>query len=157
MEDLKQFNPKLYNQIKDDPNSLLTLQSLVYEHEKAADAAAVAEALTAVAENYQHKPPKVYSLPFIWAWGAPVFTATASALVSLQAGCGIPWMSFIILCGFGVRLLLAPLMLRQMTLINKISQASPNIRMAAKLFKFSDLPLHKRIWHTARAMLDYSK
>jgi hypothetical protein len=60
-------------------------------------------------------------LPFIWAWGAPVFTATASALVSLQAGTGIPWMTFIILCGLGVRACLAPMMFRQMILINKIS------------------------------------
>lgn len=41
--------------------------------------------------------------------------------------------------------------------INKISQASPNIRMAAKLFKHSKLPLHKRIWHTIRASYDFSK
>lgn len=53
--------------------------------------------------------------------------------------------------------MLAPMMFRQMTLINKISQASPNIRMAAKLFKHSELPLHKRIWHTGRAMVNYSK
>jgi membrane protein insertase Oxa1/YidC/SpoIIIJ len=99
----------------------------------------------------------VYSLPFIWAWGAPVFTACASTLISLQAGTGVPWLPFIVLCGVGVRLVLAPMMLRQMTLINKISQASPNIRMAAKLFKHSNLPLHQRIWHTARAMVEYAR
>lgn len=41
----------------------------------------MAEAMTAVAAN--QPAPKVYSLPFIWAWGAPVFTATASTLISL--------------------------------------------------------------------------
>lgn len=44
-----------------------------------------------------------------------------------------------------------------MTVINKMSQASPNIRLAAKLFKHSKLPLHKRLWHTFRAIVDYSK
>jgi hypothetical protein len=66
-------------------------------------------------------------------------------------------MPFIILCGFGVRLMLAPMMLSQMVLINKISQASPNIRMAAKLFKHSKLPFFPRVWHTFKAMLDFSK
>ena len=29
--------------------------------------------------------------------------------------------------------------------------------MAAKLFKHSNLPLHQRIWHTARAMVEYAR
>ena len=105
--------------------------------EVAAEVAAAAQAVAAAAENFAYKPPKVYSLPFIWAWGAPVFSATASALISLQAGCGIPWLPFIALCGFGVRAVLAPLMIRQMAVINKMSQASPNIRLVSKLFKHS--------------------
>ena len=44
-----------------------------------------------------------------------------------------------------------------MSVINKMSQASPNIRLAAKLFKHSKLPLYKRLWHTFRAIIDYSK
>lgn len=61
------------------------------------------------------------------------------------------------MCGFGIRFALAPLMIRQMILINKMSHASPNIRLAAKLFKHSKLPLHKRIWHAGRAIVDYSR
>jgi membrane protein insertase Oxa1/YidC/SpoIIIJ len=38
-----------------------------------------------------------------------------------------------------------------------MSQASPNFRMAAKLYKHSELPIHKRIWHLGRALVDYSK
>jgi membrane protein insertase Oxa1/YidC/SpoIIIJ len=48
-------------------------------------------------------------------------------------------------------------MFRQMTLINKMSQASPNIRMAAKLFKHAELPLYKRVFHLGRAVIDYSR
>lgn len=83
--------------------------------------AEAAQAIASAAEALAYKPPKVYSLPFIWAWGAPVFGATASALISLQAGTGIPWLPFIALCGFGVRAMLAPLMIRQMSVINKMS------------------------------------
>lgn len=74
-----------------------------------------------MAQSEAAKPAKVYALPWVWAWGAPVFNATAAALISVQAGTGIPWLPFIILCGFGVRLMLAPMMIRQMTLINRIS------------------------------------
>lgn len=51
-----------------------------------AEAAALQESMTAVAEaasNASIKQPKVYSLPFIWAYGAPVFNATAAALISI--------------------------------------------------------------------------
>jgi membrane protein insertase Oxa1/YidC/SpoIIIJ len=82
---------------------------------------------------------------------------TAAALIKLQAATAIPWMSFIILSGVSVRLCILPLMIRQMTLINKVSQASPNIRLAMKLFKHSKLGLHKRVWYLSKAMLDYQR
>mmetsp|Transcript_21268 Transcript_21268/g.28500 ORF Transcript_21268/g.28500 Transcript_21268/m.28500 type:complete len:191 (-) Transcript_21268:3651-4223(-) len=69
----------------------------------------------------------------------------------------MPWFPFIVCCGFGVRTILAPMMIRQMTLINKMSHASPSIRLAAKLMKHSTLPFHKRVWHGARAIVDFSK
>lgn len=121
------------------------------------DTAADAEAVTAAADNMQYKPQKNYALPFIWAYFAPVFSVTAAALVKLQALTHIPWMSFILLSGISVRLCILPLMIRQMTLINKMSQASPNIRLAVKLFKFSKLPIHKRAYHFGSAVLDYQK
>ena len=96
-------------------------------------------------------------MPFIWAYGAPIFNATAAMLISLQAGTGVPWLPFIVGCGFGVRLILAPMMVKQMILINKMSQASPTIRLAAKLVKHSKMPLYKRVWYGARAILDLSK
>jgi hypothetical protein len=59
------------------------LQQILTDHQTSTEAAQAAEALAAAAESLAYKPPKTFSLPFIWAWGAPIFTATASALVSL--------------------------------------------------------------------------
>ena len=94
---------------------MLDLQQIVADHEIHAEAAAVAESMTAateVASQAALKPIKTYSLPFIWAWGAPVFNATAATLISLQAGTGMPWFPFIVCCGLGVRMVLAPMMIK---------------------------------------------
>ena len=48
-------------------------------------------------------------------------------------------------------------MVRQMILINKMSHASPSIRLTAKLIKHAKMPLYKRVFHGGRAMYDYSK
>jgi len=52
---------------------------------------------------------------------------------------------------------MAPMLIRQMTLINKISYASPNIRLTWKLMNHSKLPIYKRAWYGARAVLDLTK
>ena len=44
-----------------------------------------------------------------------------------------------------------------MILINKMSHASPNIRLVAKMFKQANLPFHKRVWYAGSAIYDYSK
>lgn len=44
-----------------------------------------------------------------------------------------------------------------MTLINKMGQSSPNIRLVMKLFKYSKMGLLSRIKHTFSAIYDYSK
>jgi len=161
MDKLKEFNPKLYQQIKDNPEKLLELESIFIEHEKHAQAAANDEAIKSEMERekaeVKTKPKKQFSLPIFWHWFAPAFNFTAACLISAQSASGIPWLPFIIGCGFGVRLCLAPLMFRQMALINKMSHASPNMRIAAKLFKFSKMPIHKRIYHTVLACVDFAK
>lgn len=96
-------------------------------------------------------------MPIIWHWFAPFLNPTAAFLVAAQASSGIPWLPFLIGCGFGVRLCLAPFMFRQMVLINKMSHASPNIRITAKLFKFAKMPLYKRLFYGAGACIDYAK
>ena len=83
MEELKEFNPKLFSQISNDPSQLLKLQDMIIDHEHHAEAAAAAEAVTAMTEQMnQPKAAKIYTLPWIWAWGAPVFNATAAALIA---------------------------------------------------------------------------
>lgn len=41
-------------------------------------------------------------------------------LIKIQFASGIPWLPYIIICGVTVRLVMAPLMIRQMILINKM-------------------------------------
>jgi len=130
---------------------------LILANEAKGDIAATAESMAAASDQMSYKPTKNYSLPFMWAYFAPVFSVTAAALIKLQAATGMPWMYFIILAGAGVRLAILPLMIRQMTLINKVSQASPNIRLAFKLFKHSKMGLHKRIYYLTKAVLDYQR
>jgi len=158
MKELSQFNPKLHDQLTKSPELVLDLKDLILKNQQLGDVSSEAEAATSAAtEALQYKPEKNYSLPFIWAYFAPVFSVTAAGLIKLQAFTQIPWMSFIVMSGVGVRLCILPLMIRQMTLINKVSQASPNIRLAMKLFKFSKMPLHKRVYYLGKTVLDYQK
>lgn len=113
--------------------------------------------MAAAAGNLQHKPQRNFAFPIIWAWFAPVFSVTAAALVKLQAFTQVPWMTFIVLCGLSVRMVMIPFMIGQMTLINKMSQASPNIRLAVTLFKRSKMNIFKRIYYLCSAVLDYQR
>jgi membrane protein insertase Oxa1/YidC/SpoIIIJ len=101
--------------------------------------------------------PKNFAMPIIWAWFAPVFSVTSAALIKLQALTAIPWLPFIIISGVSVRLMIVPLMIRQMTLVNKMSRASPNIRLATSLFKHSKMPFHKRLYYLAAAIYNFQK
>lgn len=94
-------------------------------------------------------------LPILWAKFAPVFAVTASALVKLQAITSIPWLTFIAGSGVLVRVMLLPMMIRQMSLINQMSSASPNIRLAYQLFKHSKLSLPVKTWHFLKACVNY--
>lgn len=105
----------------------------------------------------QPRPEKNYSLPIIWSAFAPVINVTAAALIKLQFFSQVPWMSFIVLCGLGVRVLILPLSVLQMTLINKMSTASPHIRLATKLFKHSKMALPKRLWYFVAAIYNFQK
>ena len=121
MNELAQFNPKLHQKLEQKPELILDLKEVIMANESAGDQMANAESVSAAADGLQQKPVKNFSMPFIWAYFTPVFTVTAAGLVKLQAFTQIPWMSFIILSGISVRLCILPLMIRQMTLINKMS------------------------------------
>lgn len=61
------------------------------------------------------------------------------------------------LCGFGTRLALSPFMIKQMGLINKVSQASPNIRLIGKLFKNVDMRLPAKIRLSYKACMNFAQ
>jgi membrane protein insertase Oxa1/YidC/SpoIIIJ len=115
-------------------------------------AAAAGASATAAAAN-----KKAFVLPFFWAWAAPAINLTAAWLITSKTALGVSWLPFIVGCGFGVRLMLAPFMFRQMVLINKMSHASPYFRLAFMLFSKSKLPLHQRVYHTGRAVFNYAR
>jgi membrane protein insertase Oxa1/YidC/SpoIIIJ len=121
MKELREFNPKLHDKLEHNPELILDLKEIIMANEAAGDQMATAEAVSAAADPLQYKPTKNFSMPFIWAYFTPVFAVTAAGLVKLQGFTQIPWMSFIILSGISVRLCILPLMIRQMTLINKMS------------------------------------
>lgn len=107
--------------LSDKPELILDLQETIMLNEVKGDESAMAESIEAANDTMGYKPSKNYAFPIFWASFAPVFTVTAGALVKLQAMTQIPWMSFIVLSGVSVRILILPLMIRQMTLINKMS------------------------------------
>ena len=91
------------------------MQKLISERETHAQAAEMQESATVAAEAATMggiQAAKTFNLPWVWAWGAPVFKATAAALIAVQAGTQIPWFPFIVMCGVGVRMVLAPMMIR---------------------------------------------
>ena len=43
-----------------------------------------------------------------------------------------------------------------MVLINKMSQASPHIRLVSELFKHSDLPIYKKVYYSGRSLYTFA-
>ena len=88
--------------------------------------------------------PRSYNLPVFWGWLSPVFSVTASWIIAFQAYSSIPWLPYLMCLGFGVRLLMFPFMIKQMTLINKMAGASPHFRLLGKIFKHVDMRITKK-------------
>jgi hypothetical protein len=83
MDELKTYNPKLHDKLIENPRLILDLKENILQNLQSGEAAADVEAVAAAADALQHKPSKNYSLPFIWAWFAPVFSVTSVALIKL--------------------------------------------------------------------------
>lgn len=141
MAELQKFSPKLYDYLQFDPSKITEFKQIIVDGSQRTPMITGedggVEAAQAVADATQSSA-KVFTLPLFWKWLTPVFGVTSIYILKLQAATAIPWLPFIILCGFGVRLLLAPMMIKQMTLINKMSIASPDMRIVGKLFKHVD-------------------
>jgi hypothetical protein len=55
----------------------MDLQDIIIGNMAQAKVEAATQALQTAAESLQYKPPKIYSMPFIWSAFTPVFTFTA--------------------------------------------------------------------------------
>ena len=117
MDQLRDANPKLFEYLYFDPTKIMDFKSSIAEQaELKAQTAIDTEAMDA-ATTASQSTPKVYTLPLFWKWLTPVFAVTSGWLLSIQAATNIPWLPFLIIWGVGVRLIMAPLMIRQMVRI----------------------------------------
>lgn len=71
-----------------------------------------------------------FMMPLGWGWTYPFVKYTSMILLSIKMSTGIPWYKFIfnnrlpffIVSAFMVRLLMAPLMIRQMILVHRMAK-----------------------------------
>lgn len=96
-------------------------------------------------------------MPIGWGWTLPLIKYTSMCLISFKMSTGIPWMPYFILVALGVRLIMLPLMIRQMVLIHRMAKVSPNIRLLAFCIKKCDLPWIKKAYYFVRSTFKYSK
>ena len=74
-----------------------------------------------------------------------------------QTTTSIPWLPFIVVSAVLVRLLMLPLMVKQMVLINKMAKISPNIRLLFFCTKQADLSFPTKVYYFSRAAWRYSR
>ncbi len=96
-------------------------------------------------------------MPLGWGWAYPIIKYSAMLLVSVKTSLAIPWLPFFILCGLGVRLVMLPLMIRQMVLIQRMAKISPNIRLLSYCTYKCNLPFFKKYYYFTRSMFRYAK
>ena len=117
MDHLRETNPKLFDYLYFDPTKIMDFKSIITEQAEAKAQALISTDAAEAAAATTQTSPKVYTLPLFWKWLSPVFAVTSVWILNLQAATHIPWLPFLILWGFGVRLIMAPLMIRQMVRI----------------------------------------
>lgn len=155
MKELESYNPKLHQKLSESPELILDLKESMLEIEAKGDMMAEVDALNQAAIDPLTYRPRVYAFPMMLAPFAPVFGFGAMAIIKLQAFTTIPWLPFLIMLGAGVRISILPLMVKQMTLVNKVGQASPNIRLAMAVFKKSKMRIDKRLYYLIRSIYEY--
>jgi membrane protein insertase Oxa1/YidC/SpoIIIJ len=75
--------------------------------------------------NYKQKISDTrgkFMMPLGWGWTYPFVKYTSMLLISIKTFTNIPWLPFFILSACIVRLLMAPLMIRQMVLIQRMAK-----------------------------------
>lgn len=106
MDELRNYNPKLFEYLYFDPTKIKDFKTVVVDGnvEKAqiiadrksqSELADAAEAAAAGAAS--QNAAKVYTLPLFWKWLTPVFAVTSVWILKLQAATHIPWLPFLVL------------------------------------------------------------
>jgi len=101
MQELKDYNPKLYDYLSFDPSKIKDFKSVIVDGntERAQlllEKQSSAEAAEAVA-GASSGSPKIYSLPLFWKWLTPVFAVTSAWILKLQMVTQIPWLPFLVM------------------------------------------------------------
>jgi membrane protein insertase Oxa1/YidC/SpoIIIJ len=63
-----------------------------------------------------------FVMPLGWGWAYPFIKYTTMVLVSIKTSLNMPWLSFFILSAIAIRLIMLPLMVRQMVLIQRMAK-----------------------------------
>jgi membrane protein insertase Oxa1/YidC/SpoIIIJ len=63
-----------------------------------------------------------FAMPLGWGWAYPLIKYTTIMLVGVKTSLGIPWMPFFIISAIAIRLVMLPLMIRQMVLIQRMAK-----------------------------------
>ncbi len=96
-------------------------------------------------------------MPLGWGWAFPIIKYSSMVLVSIKTYFTIPWLSFFILCGLGIRLIMLPLMIRQMILLQRMAKISPNIRLLSYCTFKCNLPFFRKYYYFVRSLFKYAK
>jgi membrane protein insertase Oxa1/YidC/SpoIIIJ len=67
-----------------------------------------------------------FIMPLGWGWAYPIIKYTTILLVSIKTSLSIPWMPFFILSAIVIRMVMLPLMIRQMVLIQRMAKVYNN-------------------------------
>lgn len=98
-----------------------------------------------------------FAMPFGWGWTFPFVHATTCFLLSAKSTLGISWIAFFVVSALTVRMLMLPLIIRQISSINKMSKISPNLKLLFRCTVHSNLPVRLKLYYYIRACLIYCK
>lgn len=98
-----------------------------------------------------------FTMPLGFGWCYPYIKYTAMFLLSVKTTLSIPWMPFFVLSAVAVRMLMLPLIIKQMISIQKMTKVTPNMRLLLQLTKHSKLGNFKKVYYFLRACFVYCK
>ena len=81
--------------------------------------------LTEYAQKYKEKNSDVrtlFTMPIGWGWAFPLIKYVSIGLLAIKTYTAIPWFPFFILAGITIRVLMIPLLIKQMILIHRMAK-----------------------------------